>query len=251
MYEELKSDSSVVQESVDQLQELLNCPTLDDTLRHFALEVLSYDLQILHDAGLDKDGLSRAIGFSRTARDLIPYLTTRLPISLESNLVFYLGARYQVEHRIRDLDEAINICRQDLESAVPLPDERWLKILVTHTTNLRARYHIDSSLQNLEEAIYYDRELLEHSSTGSERATWLSLLADDLCRHFQSQGDFAFLQEAISIDREILQLLPTNHEHYEQSLKNLLLDLEESFAEVADAETLIELIHCDKQLLKQ
>ncbi|KAE9397480.1 hypothetical protein BT96DRAFT_766915, partial [Gymnopus androsaceus JB14] len=175
--------------------------------------------------------LSRAIDYSRTARDLVRYSTNPVSFSPESNLVFYLGTRYGIKHQPKDLDEAIDVSRQDLESRIPLPDERRFKILAIHTVNLRERYRLDHSLTNLEEAINYDRELLEYTVTGSERAVWLSLLANDLYQHFQHQRDLALLQEAIAIDREILQLLPVGHEQYEQSLKNLLLDLNESFTQ--------------------
>ncbi|KAF5376760.1 hypothetical protein D9757_009471 [Collybiopsis confluens] len=248
-YETSNSDILLLHDSTQHLQALLRLRTLDDTLRQFALEDLSWNLHTLYAIGADDQGLSRAIDYSRTARDLVQYSNNVSGLYPESNLAFYLHTRYQIEQDIQDLDEVIQVVYQDLDTG--LSSERRYKSLAILTSSLRKRYDCDEDVADLEEVISYDRELLNFSMSDSDRAIWLSLLADDLSRCFSVCQEVSVLEEAVVVDQKILQLLPVNSQEYEQSLRNLSSDLKTAFFHEADAKTLIGMIRCDKQMLKQ
>ncbi|KAI6038704.1 hypothetical protein EDC04DRAFT_2603711 [Pisolithus marmoratus] len=126
-------------------------------------------------------------------------------------LAWALYDRFQNEHKIEDLDEAITFHRAALELRPVENDNRSLS-LNSLAVCLSIRYNKLRAVDDLDEAIKLKREALLFCLPGHPgRGTSLHNLACDLWKRFQQKAVMDDSEEAIRLHREALELCPSEH----------------------------------------
>ncbi|KAG1846184.1 CHAT domain-containing protein [Suillus subalutaceus] len=150
------------------------------------------------------------------------------------------------QSNVQDLDDAIALHTEAL-ALFPVGDLNWFGSLHNLANQLSTHFEHRSNIQDLDQAITLSKEALALLPTNhSNRSKSLNNLANQLSAcfkhrfndqdlddaiafHTEALALFLDLDQAISLSREALTLLPTNHSNRSKSLNNLANQLSTRF----------------------
>ncbi|KAI6018049.1 hypothetical protein BKA83DRAFT_681843 [Pisolithus microcarpus] len=169
------------------------------------------------------------------------------------DLAYVLQQRYEKEHKIDDLNEAITLNRDTLElRPVENGESDRSKSLNNLAFCLCHRYRKLGTVDDLEEAIALGREALALRPPGHPRRdASLHNLGFYLWTRFEKQTEVCDLEEAIPLLRVALKLRPPGHQWRSSTLHYLILCLSsrhESQGLVADLDELVTLTRAELEL---
>ncbi|KAG8957703.1 hypothetical protein FRC03_009891 [Tulasnella sp. 419] len=145
------------------------------------------------------------------------------------NLATCLYLRYNEQHMLKDLEEAIGLHNESLN----LPqdgDQHRSGVLCDLAACLHARYNRKGDIHDLEEATRFLREALVHSASEKARPMTLNNLANCLQDIYEYYGTITNLEEAVQCHRDALLLHSPDHPNRPVVLSNLGNSLRELYA---------------------
>ncbi|KAI5988748.1 hypothetical protein EDD15DRAFT_1357945 [Pisolithus albus] len=167
------------------------------------------------------------------------------------NLALGLYQRYEKEHNIDELNEAITLHRDALELR-PAENEKGnrSRSLNELAVCLYRRYEKLGAVDDLEETIALGREALALRPPGHpSRYTSLHNLGSSLWTRFKKQAEVCDLEEAIPLFRAALQLRPPGHQWRSSTLHYLILCLSSRYESRGLVEDLEELVTLRRAML--
>ncbi|KAB5536166.1 CHAT domain-containing protein [Coniochaeta sp. 2T2.1] len=186
-------------------------------------------------------------------KDMKPELIAELehdkePASPDPILHYFYQQRYSRTGAIADLEEAIHVVREAVESTPPDHPDRSA-MLNNLGTRLNDRYARTGAMADLEEAILVVREAVESTPRDHpDLARHLNNLGACLSARYSRTGAMADLEEAIRVVREAVESTPRDHPDLARHLNNLgaclgaryartgaMADLEEAIRVVREA----------------
>ncbi len=159
-----------------------------------------------------------------------------------SKLCVALQRRFDRTGAIEDLDQAITMGRQAVES-IPADHPHRSTYLSNLGGALQRRFERTGLLENLDDAITVDRQAVESiPADHPHRPVCLSTLGVALMRRFESTGLLEDLNQAITVDRQAADTIPFDHPHRPACLSNLGAALLRGFESTGQLEDLDEAI---------
>ena len=148
-----------------------------------------------------------------------------------SNLADILGKRYNLTHKLEDLDEAIKYRQEVVECCPPPPDVDHIDALRILAQNLLIRHHRVKDVDSLNTAISLSRAayafgMLNDSTEVNEAAgkNYLDELATAVCSRYRLLHQEEDLQESIELYGKLLENQPVGEQGTSLSVLSLLLD---------------------------
>jgi CHAT domain-containing protein len=157
----------------------------------------------------------------------------------------------EVEYSYQKGEEALDaliLCYHHLEVTTEMTDENFPSILIILGRSLLSRYMTYHRWEDLEECIQVLRGALS-SSSRSDRQAIISTLGTSFRTRYRISGEIDDLDEAITLHRELLLLLPQESSERSFYLNYLAESLRERYGESRQAEDLEESIGLYQELL--
>ncbi|KAJ2913001.1 hypothetical protein MD484_g7425, partial [Candolleomyces efflorescens] len=149
----------------------------------------------------------------------------------------------------KDLEEAISLYRQALLLRPSANEDRFLSLYGLSVALMEYFHRFTQNLRDLDEIISLSREVLQLRQSRSGRADSLHNLAYMLKDRYQRCEAVADLEEAITLDREGLDLRPLPHKSRSHSLSSLSSSLSLRFRSTGAIADLEEAISLDREAL--
>jgi tetratricopeptide (TPR) repeat protein len=218
---ELSGDQETLEEAISTKRQVLLLRPPGHALRRLALNNLGVGLRMWfeHRGGLEK--LTEAISLLREALSLSPAGQSPRTMVLD-NLSWAILLCAKLQGRSEQFTESISLRREALALLSASDPERGRMMLNLSGSLMDAFQHDFASSEVVDEAIHLFRESLRlRRSQGLLLDSNMSSLSEALVTRFDLNQDHEDLLEALSLQRQSLQLRPTGNWRRMQSLQRL------------------------------
>lgn len=237
--------------SLEDLLETHRLPTrasdiLALTAEESVLSLIANEAQLATDPQRDSEALKDVNQAIDTLREAIHSMEPdderrgKILVDLVTALSLRRSTNMASEQSTADLEEAISLCKEFLQSASPDPSER-IEVLSKYSRLLVLSFKRKNVLNDLNEAIQVTRKLIhlaKETQNDTERLLQLYALSKNLLSRYQRTLAKEDMDEVVTLRREVLDLLPPNHEGQSSAISSLALALRLRFAA----------LHSDKDL---